>query len=86
MKKYAMFYQIDSAGNANEGVGTDSFLPLDGRLNLSNCIDQTREHMKNLNENLGKFYVGFEIRSCGGQQIFTYYRTIYSFGLTDKDN
>lgn len=82
MKRYAFFFTLDLNGKPVEAMGTDGFLPLDGRLSLRNCYVEAANHLNRLNNGINKGYVGFEIRSTSGTRIFENYRVLSSHGQT----
>jgi hypothetical protein len=69
MKYYAK-YMIKGCQTKllREACGTDSILPLDGRLSMWNMQSRAREHARCLNKNHGKGYEAFRIYRSGTAQ------------------
>lgn len=72
MKAYAQFFQIDGSGAVAEGCGTDSIMPLDGRLNVSSMRREALAQIDRL-KNVRK-YCGYQIRRGN---------IVHSYNLTD---
>jgi len=62
MKIFAQFYILgEQSKQLVEACGSDSVLLLDSRLNVSNCLDIAHNHIKMLNNRLGKNYKAYAI-------------------------
>ncbi len=73
MIHYAQFYC--KLGKL-EGVGTDSVLPLDGRLGLAKAQALAEQRMAQLNERHAS-YDSYELRRCKDLFPFTNYTTYF---------
>jgi len=62
MKVYAQFLTKNLRGETVDALGSDGYIPLDGRNKVQKWMRQALERGMMLNKNLGKGYVGAEIR------------------------
>lgn len=63
MKRYVQFYESKPLGNLGEVLGSDGYIPIDGRLSVSNACFEARGIMLKRNASpLNKGIVAFELR------------------------
>ena len=62
MITFVQFYILgEKTKQLVEASGSDSVLSLDGRLSVGNCLDIAHNHIKILNNRLGKNYKAYAI-------------------------
>lgn len=71
---FAQFYNTKLDGSIGEALGSDSVLPLDGRLSLFNMENAVYNHIDRLKA-LNKGFTGFSIH-CG---TFSRSRTVQAY-------
>lgn len=60
--KYIKFLKLDLSGELVDALGSDSYIKVDGRWGKDRLIDLAFLTIQSRNINLGKNYVGFQIR------------------------
>lgn len=58
---YAFFLTKDLANKTVEALGSDGYLPLDGRTSLENQEKTAMQRLKAMNQNLNKGFIGFNL-------------------------
>lgn len=60
MKKYVQFLTTNLKGKVTDAIGSDGYLPLDGRTGLARDIQSAHEQLRRM-QKFKKHFVGFAI-------------------------
>ena len=62
MKQFILFYEVRHDGLLSPLIGSDCYLPIDGRFGKERAYERARQHAMELRRNVQKGLVAFQLR------------------------